>query len=141
MLLLPVPRTIYTSKPEWYGIDDITRGMGWPPTTQYAVTMPGEMYANFGFLGAPLIALFGMIFGAFYRKRLDPRFLFVYAMILLPSMFVTFWMSFTGFMNVIFKVPIYLLLVWLVIKPIKEGSVGPVPADLEKISSLTQQSS
>ena len=29
MLLLPIPRAIYKSKPEWYGIDDITTGMGW----------------------------------------------------------------------------------------------------------------
>jgi hypothetical protein len=29
MLLLPVPRTLYPSKPDWYGVDEITRGMGW----------------------------------------------------------------------------------------------------------------
>ena len=51
MLLLLIPRAIYKSKPEWYGIDDITTGMGWPSSSQSAVTMPGETYANFGWFG------------------------------------------------------------------------------------------
>ena len=63
MLLLPVPRAIYTSKPAWYGIDDITRGMGWPESTQSAVTMPGEAFANFGLFGLLMAIPMGLLFG------------------------------------------------------------------------------
>jgi hypothetical protein len=101
MLLLPIPRAIYTSKPDWYGIDDITRGMGWPESTQSAVTMPGEAYANFGLWGLVMAIPLGMLFGLTYRLSLmrhetailfGPTLFFV-----LPS--VANWMSFTGIMN------------------------------------------
>ena len=51
MLLLPVPRAIYKNKPEWYGIDDISRKMGLPSTSQSSVSIFGEAFANFSFLG------------------------------------------------------------------------------------------
>lgn len=101
MLLLPVPRSIYTSKPAWYGIDDITRGMGWPESTQSAVTMPGEAFANFGVFGIILAIPLGMVFGWTQRiVRSDP----VRLMLLGPTLFfqvtsVASWMSFTGIMN------------------------------------------
>ena len=51
MLLLPIPRSIYKNKPEWYGIDDISHGMNLPSTSQSSVSLFGEAYANFGFFG------------------------------------------------------------------------------------------
>lgn len=106
MSLLFIPRYLWASKPEWYGIDDITRGMGWAETTQNAVTMPGELYANFGLVGIPLMAGFGAIFGGFYTYRYDPHFRFVYAFVFLPCMLVVFWMSYTGLINSLAHVPI-----------------------------------
>lgn len=101
MLLLPVPRVIYTSKPEWYGIDDITRGMGWPESTQSAVTMPGEAFANFGLLGLLVALPLGAAFGMVQRLIILNEVRFV---LLAPTVFfaipsVANWMSFTGIMN------------------------------------------
>lgn len=98
MLLLPVPRLIYTSKPTWYGIDDITRAMGWPISTQSAVTVPGELWANFGIFGLPLSALGGAALGLAYRLR-HGRYFFAYSVIMLQVLLVGFWMSFTGVVN------------------------------------------
>jgi oligosaccharide repeat unit polymerase len=101
MLLLPVPRLIYQSKPLWYGIDDITRGMGWPESTQSAVTMQGEAYANFGFVGIvvmPILmaASIRIAFGG-VRSNIIQKLLYVS---LGPALIATTnWMSFTGYMN------------------------------------------
>ncbi len=112
ILLLPIPRSIYLSKPEWYGIDDITRKMGWPPSTQSAVTMPGELFANFGYLGLPFMIVFGAIFGVMYGLRYKPRFMFIYAFIAVPTLLISFWMSLTGLINSIKIIPvIYIVLV------------------------------
>ena len=104
MLLLPVPRIIYPSKPAWYGIDDITRGMGWPKSTQSAVTMPGEAFANFGWFGLLMAPVLGVLF-AFFINVVNKR--GAVGLILYPSVgfsliFVSNWMSFTGVMNLFF---------------------------------------
>lgn len=101
MIMLPVPRFIYTSKPDWYGIDDITRGMGWPESTQSAVTMPGEAFANFGLLGLIMAFPLGCAFGWLHKMA---RRNFIRYVLLGPSIFfqltsVANWMSFTGIMN------------------------------------------
>jgi hypothetical protein len=101
MLLLPVPRTIYTAKPAWYGIDDITRGLGWPESTQSAVTMPGEAFANFGLFGLLMAIPMGLLFGQLEKTM---RVNIIRYLLLGPTVFfqmvaVTNWMSFTGFMN------------------------------------------
>jgi oligosaccharide repeat unit polymerase len=99
MLLLPVPRSIYKTKPEWYGIDDITRGMGWPRSTQAAVTMPGEAFANFGWLGPiAVMPTFGLFFAILYRccaVRGSPL-MFLYPSVIMYILFVASWMAFTG---------------------------------------------
>jgi len=101
MLLLPVPRWIYSSKPDWYGIDDITRAMGWPDTTQSAVTIPGEAFANFGWFGLPVALVFGVIFWALYAlsARAATRNLVIFPSVTFYVLFVTNWMSMTGLMN------------------------------------------
>lgn len=101
MALLPVPRFIYTSKPDWYGIDDITRGMGWPDTTQSAVTMPGEAYANFGLWGLLMAIPLGMMLGVMNRVATTNL---ITTLLLGPTLFfqipaVANWMAFTGIMN------------------------------------------
>ncbi len=71
--------------------------------------MPGELYANFGYLGIPLMLVFGVMFGLFQRHRYDSRFRFIYAALMPPVMFTTFWMSFTGFVNGILSTPFMFL--------------------------------
>jgi oligosaccharide repeat unit polymerase len=118
MLLLPVPRFFYTSKPEWYGIDDITRGMGWPESTQSAVTMPGEAFANFGLWGLLLMPLKGVIFGILYKlcSRFRQPFLFLYPSVVLYMLFITNWMSFTGFANQLINFVTAILLLSIMFK-------------------------
>lgn len=124
MLLLPVPRFIYPSKPKWYGIADITRGMGAPNTTQDAVTMPGELYANFGYFGLILMTVWGLFFGILNKLRLYPRFRFLIAM-LIPSLGMTaFWMAFTGTINTLLSVPFWLIAIFLGFK--KNVAVTPI---------------
>ncbi len=99
MLLFPVPRSLYTTKPEWYGIDDITRGMGWSHSTQAAVTIPGEAFANFGWCGVVFVMpVFGMFFGIMYRYCSQNRspLMFLYPAVIMYMLFVSSWMAFTG---------------------------------------------
>lgn len=76
--------------------------------------MPGELYANFGYLGIPLMAVFGWIFGLCHRYRLNRRFRFMYAIFLPSVMFTTFWMAFTGFVNQLVPVPLVVMVLWFV---------------------------
>ena len=102
MLLLPVPRSVYTSKPEWYGIDDITRRMGWPRSTQSAVTIPGEAYANFSWVGLIVAPIFGAIIGWLVRLCLNSNnkiYMFLYPGVVFYIFTISNWMSFTGVMN------------------------------------------
>lgn len=114
MLLLPVPRVIYTSKPEWYGIDDITKEMKWPATTQSAVSMPGEAFANFGYFGLIVAIGYGFLFGIVYRMVVKSLFdVILYPLIALQLILVTNWMGFTGFMNAITRVILLFIFMYL----------------------------
>ena len=126
MLLMPIPRAIYTSKPEWYGIADITRSMGSPSSTQDAVTIPGELYANFGFLGLPLIILWGVFLGFYYNFRNSPRFKYIYAYSITHIITNSNWMSFTGFVHAILPLPvIYLILLYIIRKEDNKNKLPP----------------
>jgi hypothetical protein len=115
MLLLPVPRFIYTSKPKWYGIDDITRNMGGSKSTQSAVSMPGEAYANFGWYGLFIAVIYGAIFAAIINSvnRRGGVYIIMYALYGVPLLFVMNWMSFTGFMNLVPRIAFIMFLVFL----------------------------
>ena len=115
---MPVPRPLWPGKPERYGAEEVTRRMGWPSTTQSAVTMPGELYANFGLLGVPLVAAFGFLFRAIYRRRHHPKLLFVYAFFLPHSVLLTHWMSSTGLMT---SVTLYALCVVAALLVLADG--------------------
>ena len=130
MLLLPVPRVIWTSKPSWYGMSDITLRMGWPGGTGSPVSMPGELYANFGYPGILLMFVYGLIFGAFATFAHNPRLRFLYALILLPAMLTTFWMGFTGLMNSLVVVPFGMLTVFVVLRPLRLVRMRTVHRDL-----------
>jgi hypothetical protein len=116
MLLLPIPRAIYTSKPEWYGIDDITTGMGWPASTQSAVTIPGEAYANFGWFGLFMAVLYGISFGLFLRYIINKGGIYIvlYGNIIIPVIFVSNWMAFTGIMNMFFPTVFLLCMIYFI---------------------------
>ncbi len=116
MMLLIIPRSIYVSKPDWYGVSDISRGLGGPDTTQDAVTVPGEAYANFGPIGMPLIIVFGALYGFFYRYKNHPRYRYAYAFVVIPSVFPVYWMSLTGFVNHMLALPLVIVVLMLVIQ-------------------------
>jgi hypothetical protein len=110
---------VWPAKPLWYGIDDITRSMGWPESSQSAVTMPGELYANFAVWGLPLMWLYGWVFGTMRRYRFDPVLRYAYGFIFVPMMFPTFWMAFTGFVNLLAPVPVVALaLLFIMPRPV-----------------------
>lgn len=125
MILLPIPRSIYKSKPNWYGIDDISRGLGWPESTQSAVTMPGEAYANFGLFGIFIAIPFGLFFGIMDKLINRNRiFLLLLGPIFYFQMFtVTNWMSFTGLINS-FMVITFLSIYFIVFLRVKSSSVN-----------------
>jgi len=116
MMLLIIPRSVYTSKPDWYGVSDISRGMGGPDSTQDAITVPGEAYANFGPIGISLVIIFGALYGFFYGYKNHPRFRYAYAFIVIPSVFPLFWMSFTGFVNNMLVLPFAIVVLTLVVQ-------------------------
>lgn len=116
-LLMPVPRLIWPDKPERYGAEVVTRRMGWLTTTQSAITMPGELYANFGLAGILFTGVFGLLFGMIYRLRLRPTFFFAYAFFLPQAVLLTHWMSSTGLMTALTLLPVSALGAWLVIVP------------------------
>jgi hypothetical protein len=62
-----IPRSLWESKlPSGsYGIVLVQGWAGLPTHYAMAVTMVGEMLAHFGYLGAALMVLFGMIYGVF----------------------------------------------------------------------------
>jgi hypothetical protein len=112
-LLLPIPRLLWAEKPSWYGIDTITRAMGWPTTTQSAVTIAGEGYANFGPVGIGLALILGGVLGVMAHLRKVMPFMAIYCFVLLPGIFTTMWMSTIGFINSYFRVPILAVVVML----------------------------
>lgn len=122
MMLLIIPRSIYTSKPDWYGVSDITRGMGGPDTTQDAVTVPGEAYANFGPFGITLTMAFGAFYGFACKYRNHSRYRFAYAFIIIPSIFSLFWMSFTGLVNSMIVLPFAIGVLHVVIQKMNKAT-------------------
>jgi len=100
-LTLPVPRALYPSKPERPGLLKITTALGEPESTQSAVTIPGEAFANFGYWGLLLGPVFGMVFALLFRlagRPGTPEF-FLYPGVVFYVIFVGNWMSLTGIMN------------------------------------------
>ena len=106
MMLLPIPRSIYTSKPILYGIQDISLDMGWTNSSgnlanEAAITLPGEAYANFGWFGLFIALLYGTFFGLLLRfiHYKGGIYIVLYPTVVIPVIFMSNWMSFTGTMN------------------------------------------
>jgi hypothetical protein len=115
ILLLPVPRAIWKDKPAWYGVSDITAGYGEPSGTVSAVTMPGELYANYGVAGLAGMTIYGLVFGFIHVYRRGARLSLLYAFLLLPLVFACFWMGLTGFVNQALSVPVGAALLFFII--------------------------
>lgn len=129
MALMLVPRSIYTTKPAWYGIDDITRRMGWPETTMTAVTMPGEAYANFGVSGLLVAIPFGLIFGLLFRltKISELHYLALIPILTFQMVSTTNWMSFTGFMNSLVSMIVICIVIEIVRPRERRTRTGAAP--------------
>jgi hypothetical protein len=115
ILLLPVPRALWKDKPTWYGVSDITAGYGEPSGTVSAVTMPGELYANYGAAGLAGMIIYGLVFGFIHVYRRGARLSFLYSFLLLPLVFACFWMGLTGFVNQALAAPVGAAVLLLVI--------------------------
>jgi oligosaccharide repeat unit polymerase len=116
MLLLPIPRIIYTNKPIWYGIDDITRGMGWPESTQSAVTLPGEAYANFGWVGLLIAIFYGWFFARIIQtiNKKGSFYIILYPILIIPMIFSSNWMAFSGIMSMFVKAIVIIIILLLI---------------------------
>ncbi len=68
--------------------------------------MPGELYANFGYIGLCFMAIYGLLFGAAASLRASTRFRYAYAFAVVPAMLPTFWMGFTGLVNNFLPIPL-----------------------------------
>lgn len=100
-VLLPVPRSLYPAKPLRPGLLKITAALGEPESTQSAVTIPGEAFANFGYWGLAIAPLFGVMFAGVSRFRGypgTPEF-FLYPGVVFYILTIGNWMSLTGIMN------------------------------------------
>ena len=136
---MPVPRPLWPGKPERYGAEEVTRRMGWPTTTQSAITMPGELYANFGLLGLPLVAAFGFFFRAVYRRRLHPKLLFVYAFFVPHAVLLTHWMSSSGLMTSVTLHSLTLLAVFWVFGPLEPSASVATAHDRRGLAPASAQ--
>jgi len=74
--------------------------------------------------------VYGVIFGAFANLAYNARLRLLYALFLLPAMLTTFWMGFTGFVNSLVAVPIGILALFLVLRPVRFVTVRAVPREI-----------
>jgi len=106
------PRSIWVEKPVKYGIISANILMGSPSSTMDAITMPGEMIANFGVWGVAMVSLFGYYYKVFKHYLYNEKYISIYAA-LLPTITVPFWMSFTGLFSQMVYLPMYLIMIKL----------------------------
>jgi oligosaccharide repeat unit polymerase len=69
MMVSIIPRRIWSDKKMVYGADEITFHMNLPLTTHTTIGIHGELFANFGYIGAMLMLLYGWIFGYIDKNK------------------------------------------------------------------------
>lgn len=69
IILSVIPRRIWSDKKMVYGADEITFHMGLPLTTHTTISIHGELFANFGYIGVALMIFYGVIFGYLDRSK------------------------------------------------------------------------
>ena len=112
-----VPRQLWPDKPTQYGIISITTQMGSPSSTMDAVSIPGELFVNFGIVGVILIVpIIGMIFRMLENLRLSERYKYLYAATISGFVTTSMWMSFSGFFPRIKYFPIYIVVVMVLLR-------------------------
>jgi len=100
-----IPRNFWPSKPLNYGAYDINNVLGYPGTTQAAITIPGELFANFGLLGVGAgMLLVGYLLSKFQdlsrSRRLD-----LFHTSTVASLVISIgWFSTTGFSSWLYSV-------------------------------------
>ncbi|WP_235420847.1 O-antigen polymerase [Jeotgalibacillus soli] len=118
MLYFFVPRPIFPEKPIQYGIISANTIMGSPSSTMDAITIPGEMIANFGLLGVVLVFAFGYFYKLLKHWTYNEQYIPVYAT-LITTVTVTFWMSFTGLFSQMIYLPVYMVIIKILFKKVK----------------------
>lgn len=95
-----VPRAFWEAKPSNYGAYDINVDLGYPSTSLSAITVPGEMFANFGVAGLVIgMLLVGFMLGRFQNLRSHPVMCFFYVCTVGNLIISIGWFSTTGFMS------------------------------------------
>lgn len=116
MFLSLIPRSIMPSKPQLYGVQTLTMAEGSPETTMDAITMPGELIMNFGYIGVVLMFLWGLIFKIFDSFRYKERLIYFISAAIFALSTTCSWMSFTGFFAQTKYIIVYYLALRYVIK-------------------------
>lgn len=117
MMIYPfIPRNIWVGKPVLYGIVTLTTAMGSPDTTMDAITIPGELIMNFGYIGLILIIMIGKIYKYLESLKYHNRYKYLYVATVFSLVSTPLWMSFTGFFAKIRYFPVYMLIIVFVVR-------------------------
>ncbi len=117
MLIYPfIPRSIWVGKPALYGIVILTTAMGSPNTTMDAVTIPGELIMNFGYIGLIIIVFIGKLYKFIEKLKYHNRFKYLYVATVFSLVSTPLWMGFTGFFAKIRYFPVYILIIFFVVR-------------------------
>jgi hypothetical protein len=69
MMVSIIPRQVWPDKKMVYGADEITFHMDLPLTTHTTIGIHGELFANFGYIGAAFMLLYGWAFGYIDKNK------------------------------------------------------------------------
>jgi oligosaccharide repeat unit polymerase len=69
MMVSIIPRQVWPDKKMVYGADEITFHMDLPLTTHTTIGIHGELFANFGYIGAAFMLLYGWVFGYIDKNK------------------------------------------------------------------------
>lgn len=116
MSLSLIPRTILPNKPQLYGVQTLSMANGSPESTMDAITIPGEILMNFGYIGLILMIFWGMIFKFFDSFRYKARMKYFLSAAVFTLSTTCCWMSFTGFFAQTKYLIIYYVVLSLVVK-------------------------
>lgn len=78
IIMAPIPRSIFQTKKLVYGVDYFNAIMGLPASSTTAITLVGEYYANFSYVGVIVCAMIqGFLMGFADNARFRSPFLFM----------------------------------------------------------------
>ena len=115
MFLSFVPRSIMPNKPSLYGVQNLTMANGSPESTMDAITIPGELLMNFGYIGIIFMLLWGIAFRVVDNLRYKVRLRYFLSAAIFTISTTSCWMSFTGFFSQLKYLIIYYIVLKIVI--------------------------